>query len=173
MGNQNKRTVDIGQTNQIAEWRESNNAWSATSFLSKNKTRSVNEPRSSGSLRISDMTLMGLCPLLGGEFNRSTQHYSPERSGHGAGAIPPLRAKILHTALVPRALGRRLPPIGRSSSALRLCLQLRRETTSVHAPPYAYRSNVPDRVEGCCVDRLNPPHKADIPTGSTDVRYWG
>jgi hypothetical protein len=29
MGNQNKRTVDIGQTNQIAEWRESNNAWSA------------------------------------------------------------------------------------------------------------------------------------------------
>jgi hypothetical protein len=38
MGNQNKRTVDIGQTNQIAEWRESNNAWSATSFLSKNKT---------------------------------------------------------------------------------------------------------------------------------------
>ena len=64
MGNQNKRTVDIGQTNQIAEWRESNNAWSATSFLSKNKTRSVNEPRSSGSLRISDMTLMGLCPLL-------------------------------------------------------------------------------------------------------------
>jgi len=27
MGNQNKRTVDIGQTNQIAEWRESNNAW--------------------------------------------------------------------------------------------------------------------------------------------------
>jgi len=63
MGNQNKRTVDIGQTNQIAEWRESNNAWSATSFLSKNKTRSVNEPRSSGSLRISDMTLMGLCPL--------------------------------------------------------------------------------------------------------------
>jgi hypothetical protein len=53
MGNQNKRTVDIGQTNQIAEWRESNNAWSATSFLSKNKTRSVNEPRSSGSLRIS------------------------------------------------------------------------------------------------------------------------
>ena len=64
MGNQNKRTVDIGQTNQIAEWREFNNAWSATSFLSKNKTRSVNEPRSSGSLRISDMTLMGLCPLL-------------------------------------------------------------------------------------------------------------
>ena len=52
MGNQNKRTVDIGQTNQIAEWREFNNAWSATSFLSKNKTRSVNEPRSSGSLRI-------------------------------------------------------------------------------------------------------------------------
>jgi hypothetical protein len=38
MGNQNKRTVDIGQTNQIAELRESNNAWSATSFLSKNKT---------------------------------------------------------------------------------------------------------------------------------------
>ena len=38
MGNQSKRTVDIGQTNQIAEWRESNNAWSATSFLSKNKT---------------------------------------------------------------------------------------------------------------------------------------
>jgi hypothetical protein len=64
MGNQNKRTVDIGQTNQIAELRESNNAWSATSFLSKNKTRSVNEPRSSGSLRISDMTLMELCPLL-------------------------------------------------------------------------------------------------------------
>jgi hypothetical protein len=30
MGNQNKRTVDIEQTNQIAEWRESNNAWSAT-----------------------------------------------------------------------------------------------------------------------------------------------
>ena len=54
-----------------------------------------------------------------GEFNRSTQHYSLERSGHGAGAIPPLRAKILDTALVPRALGRRLPPIGRSSSALR------------------------------------------------------
>jgi hypothetical protein len=26
--------------------------------------RSVNEPRSSGSLRISDVTLMGLCPLL-------------------------------------------------------------------------------------------------------------
>ncbi len=40
-----------------------------------------------------------------GEFNRSTQHYSLERSGHGAGAIPPLRAKILDTALVPRALG--------------------------------------------------------------------
>jgi hypothetical protein len=38
MGNQNKRTVDIEQTNQIAEWRESNNAWSATSFPSKNKT---------------------------------------------------------------------------------------------------------------------------------------
>ena len=56
---------------------------------------------------------------LGGEFNRSTQHYSLERSGHGAGAIPPLRAKILDTALAPRALGRRLPPIGRSSSALR------------------------------------------------------
>ena len=89
MGNQNKRTVDIEQTNQIAEWRESNNAWSATSFLSKNKTRSVNEPRSSGSLRISDMTLMGLCPLLaqsghqllrrkcpllGGGLNRSLQH---------------------------------------------------------------------------------------------------
>jgi hypothetical protein len=33
MGNHNKRTVDIEQTNQIAEWRESNNAWSATSFL--------------------------------------------------------------------------------------------------------------------------------------------
>ena len=42
---------------------------------------------------------------FGGEFNRSTQHYSLERSGHGAGAIPPLRAKILDTALVPRALG--------------------------------------------------------------------
>jgi hypothetical protein len=38
MGNQNKRTVDIEQTNKIAEWRESNNAWSATSFLSKSKT---------------------------------------------------------------------------------------------------------------------------------------
>jgi hypothetical protein len=38
MGNQNKRTVDVEQTNQIAEWRESNNAWSAISFLSKNKT---------------------------------------------------------------------------------------------------------------------------------------
>jgi hypothetical protein len=45
MGNQNKRTADIEQTNQIAEWRE--------------LRRSVNEPRSSGGLRISDMTLMG------------------------------------------------------------------------------------------------------------------
>src|SRR5712692_6099047 len=74
-----------------------------------------------------------------GEFNRSTQHYSLERSGdvcHPLAALPALSG---------------------------LCLQLRRETTSVHAPPYAYRSNVPDRVEGCCVDRLNPPHKADIP----------
>jgi hypothetical protein len=32
----------------------------------------------------------------------------------------------------------------------------------VHALPFAYRSNVPDRVEGCCVDRLNPPRIADI-----------
>jgi hypothetical protein len=54
-----------------------------------------------------------------GEFNRSTQHYSLEHSSRGAGAIPPLRAKILDTALVSRAVGRRLPPIGRSSSALR------------------------------------------------------
>jgi hypothetical protein len=84
MGNQNKRTVDIGQTNQIAEWRESNNAWSATSFLSKNKTRSVNEPRSSGSLRISDMTLMGLCPLLGvkrtSKFKSVTSAFDPKRT---------------------------------------------------------------------------------------------
>ena len=77
MGNQNKRTVDIGQTNQIAEWRESNNAWSATSFLSKNKTRSVNEPRSSGSLRISDMTLMGLCPLVAHSGHRCGTQQCP------------------------------------------------------------------------------------------------
>jgi len=34
--------------------------------------RSVNEPRSSGSLRISDMTLMGLCPLLAQSGHRSS-----------------------------------------------------------------------------------------------------
>ena len=83
MGNQNKRTVDIGQTNQIAEWREFNNAWSATSFLSKNKTRSVNEPRSSGSLRISDMTLMGLCPLIG---PKRTSLVAPHMSAFGGKA---------------------------------------------------------------------------------------
>jgi hypothetical protein len=60
-----------------------------------------------------------LLPLRPGEFNRSTQHYSLEHSSRGAGAIPPLRAKILDTGLVSRAVGRRLPPIGRSSSALR------------------------------------------------------
>ena len=101
MGNQNKRTVDIGQTNQIAEWRESNNAWSATSFLSKNKTRSVNEPRSSGSLRISDMTLMGLCPLLAlncrdGE-QMSRQLSGVKRTRHGtsrAAVIDPKRTSV-------------------------------------------------------------------------------
>jgi len=49
------------------------------------------------------------CPLLLGEFNRSTQHYLAEALRRGAGAIPPLRTKILDTALVPRALGRRTP----------------------------------------------------------------
>src|SRR5712692_11410683 len=82
-----------------------------------------------------------------GEFNRSTQHYSLERSGdvcHPLAALPALSG---------------------------LCLQLRRETTSVHAPPYAYRSNVPDRVEGCCVDRLNPPPKPDILHCETTPSY--
>ena len=34
------------------------------------------------------------CPLYPGEFNRSTQHYSPKLSGRGAEAILPLRTKI-------------------------------------------------------------------------------
>ena len=67
-------------------------------------------------LPVSRRTLLSAMP---GEFNRSTQHYSLEHSSGGAGAIPPLRAKILDTALVSRAVGRRLPPIGRSSGALR------------------------------------------------------
>ena len=55
--------------------------------------------------------------FVGGEFNRSTQHYLAGALRRGAGTIPPLRAKILDTALVPRTLGRRPPPIGRASSA--------------------------------------------------------
>ena len=96
------------------------------------------------------------CPLYPGEFNRSTQHYSPKLSGRGAEAILPLRTKILDTALVPRASGRRTPPIGRTFSAPRVQPASAR-TMSVHAPPYACRSNVSDQKRGCCVDRLNPP----------------
>src|SRR5712692_978726 len=83
-----------------------------------------------------------------GEFNRSTQHYSLERSGdvcHPLAALPALSG---------------------------LCLQLRRETTSVHAPPYAYRSNVPDRVEGCCVDRLNPPPESGHSLRQSGCPLW-
>jgi hypothetical protein len=29
------------------------------------------------------------------------------------------------------------------------------------------------RLEGCCVDRLNPPHKADIELARMNVRFWG
>jgi hypothetical protein len=67
---------------------------------------------------------------ISGEFNRSMQHYLAEALRRGAGAIPPLRAKNLDTVLVPRALGRRRLPSGRSFSAPTLSLLLWREPCS-------------------------------------------
>ena len=47
------------------------------------------------------MQLSRSSSLLPGEFNRSTQHPSRSTPTVGAGAISPLRAKTLDTALVP------------------------------------------------------------------------
>jgi hypothetical protein len=77
MGNQNKRTVDIEQTNQIAEWRESNKCLECDLVTVEEQNVPVNEPRSSGSLRISDTTLMGLCPLLAQSGHRNSLRQCP------------------------------------------------------------------------------------------------
>ena len=87
----------------------------------------------------------GPCPLLPGEFNRSTQHYPLERSGRGAAAISPLRVKILDAALVPRSAQAKLALIGRSFSALRALPSAAARTMSVHVPSHACLSNVPER----------------------------
>jgi hypothetical protein len=98
-----------------------------------------------------------LSSLSTGEFNRSTQHHHAEACRRGAGAIPLMSAKILDTALVPRALGRRLPPIWplfqrSQSSAFSFSV------THVRAcPSKCIPLHLPIRRHGCSVDRLNPP----------------
>ena len=86
-----------------------------------------------------------VCPLCPGGFKRSTQHYPLERSGRGAGAISPLRAKILDAALVPRSFRRCQPFIGRSFSALKALPSAAARTMSVHVPSHACHSNVPEQ----------------------------
>ena len=101
------------------------------------------------------------CPggatVSGGKFNRSTQHYLAGALRCGAGTIPPLRAKILDTTLVPRAPGRRRPPSGRSSSAPRAQPFALARTMFVHVPHMHTVPTCQIRRKGCCVDRLNPP----------------
>jgi hypothetical protein len=89
--------------------------------------------------------------------------YHAEACRRGAGAIPLLSAKMLDTALVPRALGRRLPPIWplfqrSQSSAFSFSV------THVRAcPSKCIPFHLPIRRHGCCVDQLNPPGQSRHP----------
>ncbi len=112
---------------------------------------------SEGPMLCDTAILAAECPLWVGKFKRSMQHYSLDRSGHGAGAIFPLRAKILGTALVPRRSGDVRHLLTALPALSGIYLQLQREpcpcmSFNMHAIP---TSQI--RVEGCCVDRLRPP----------------
>jgi hypothetical protein len=98
------------------------------------------------------------CPLSGGEFNRSTQHPSLERTDCWCRSNFSIKSQdIRHRSRSFERL-RRYPPILAALPALSaLCLQLRHEpcpcmSLNMHAIP-TWRI----RVKGCCVDRLSPP----------------
>jgi hypothetical protein len=97
-------------------------------------------------------------PLCHGEFNRSTQHPSLERTDCWCRSNFSIKSQdIRHRS---RSFERlwRYPPILAALPALSaLCLQLRREpcpymSLHMHAIP-----TWQIRVKGCCVDRLSPP----------------
>ena len=96
--------------------------------------------------------------LYPGEFNRSTQHPSLERTDCWCRSNFSIKSQdIRHRSRSFERL-RRYPPILAALPALSaLCLQLRHEpcpcmSLHMHAIP-TWRI----RVKGCCVDRLSPP----------------
>jgi hypothetical protein len=96
--------------------------------------------------------------LSEGEFNRSTQHPSLERTDCWCRSNFSIKSQdIRHRSRSFERL-RRFPPILAALPALSaLCLQLRQEpcpcmSLHMHAIP-TWRI----RVKGCCVDRLSPP----------------
>ena len=98
------------------------------------------------------------CPLLTGEFNRSTQHPSLERTDCWCRSNFSIKGQdIRHRSRSFERL-RRYPPVLAALPALSaLCLQLQHEpcpcmSLHMHAIP-TWRI----RVKGCCVDRLSPP----------------
>ena len=100
--------------------------------------------------------------LSGGEFNRSTQHPSLERTDCWCRSNFSIKSQdIRHRSRSFERL-RRYPPILAALPALSaLCLQLRHEpcpcmSLHMHAIP-TWRI----RVKGCCVDRLSPPGHSD------------
>jgi hypothetical protein len=108
--------------------------------------------------------------LYPGEFNRSTQHRSLERTDCWCRSNFSIKSQdIRHRSRSFERL-RRYPPILAALPALSaLCLQLRHEpcpcmSLYMHAIP-TWRI----RVKGCCVDRLNSPpqscHADDSPWG--------
>ena len=101
------------------------------------------------------------CPVFPGEFNRSTQHPSLERTDCWCRSNFSIKSQdIRHRSRSFERL-RRYPPILAALPALSaLCLQLRHEpcpcmSLHMHAIP-TWRI----RVKGCCVDRLSPPPKS-------------
>jgi hypothetical protein len=87
-GQSNKRTVDIGQTNQIADRRDCNNAWSATLFL----------------------TLMGLCPLLA-QSGKAAEALRAKTCAKGSGSFAILAAILpLHWRVLNIVDGKSSPP---------------------------------------------------------------
>ena len=98
--------------------------------------------------------------LLGGEFNRSTQHPSLEHTDCWCRSNFSIKGQdIRHRSRSFERL-RRYPPVLAALPALSaLCLQLQHEpcpcmSLHMHAIP-TWRI----RVKGCCVDRLSPPGK--------------
>ena len=97
-------------------------------------------------------------PLFPGEFNRSTQHPSLERTDCWCRSNFSIKSQdIRHRSRSFERL-RRYPPILAALPAISaLCFQLRHEpcpcmSLHMHAIP-TWRI----RVKGCCVDRLSPP----------------